>query len=276
MPRRWFRHSAFSVHSSATAFLLAIAVSACAPKAPTLPTGAGEPLAGFAGAYTESVSACRGVHTYTAVLALSGKAGRTKLRGRIEAGFAERGRMLLQGLAPFGRPVFVLTSNGSRGTLVLPRDARVLDNAPPEEIVNALAGVSLGAEQLRTIVSGCGFWPDAAPTDGRSFPNGWAAIVFPDGTAYLRHVENRWQYAAASRRTLTVFYGDFSNGHPTTIRLRSDAASETQADLTLRASQIEINTTIDPRAFVPDIPDQATPMTLDELRRAGPLGDVGR
>ena len=43
-------------------------------------------------------------------MALSGKAADTKLRGRIDAGFAAPSRARLEGVAPFGRPVFVLTA----------------------------------------------------------------------------------------------------------------------------------------------------------------------
>jgi hypothetical protein len=35
---------------------------------------------------------------------------------------------------------------------------------------------------------------------------------------------------------------------------------------------VEVNQPIDPAAFAIDIPTDAVPLTLDELRRAGPLG----
>ena len=47
-------------------------------------------------------------------------------------------------------------------------------------------------------------------------------------------------------------------------------------DLTLRLSQVDINVPLDADVFQVDVPTDATPLTLDELRRAGPLGGGGR
>jgi hypothetical protein len=57
--------------------------------------------------------------------------------------------------------------------------------------------------------------------------------------------------------------------------LRHDAAGEGQgagAELSLTLSQIELNTTLGPRAFMVDVPSDARPITLEELRKSGPLG----
>ena len=40
------------------------------------------------------------------------------------------------------------------------------------------------------------------------------------------------------------------------------------ADITLRLSDVDINTTLDPRTFAADLPERPVPLTLDELRRA--------
>jgi hypothetical protein len=211
------------------------------------------------------------VKTITASMALSGKAGTTKLRGRIDAGFAAPGRLRLEGIPPFGRPVFILVADAARATLVLPRDERVLRDAPPDRIVEALAGVPLGADALRTLVSGCGFMP-RAPVDGRTYPNGWAAVSAGDLTTFLRRAGDRWQIAAATRGAITATYADYLNGRPSTIRVRAESGGRLTADLTLRLSDVETNVTLDPKTFDADIPEHAVPITLDELRRAGPLG----
>ena len=62
-------------------------VSACGPKAPALPSGGGAAFPDAASAYAEATSQCRGVRTLSAELALSGRAGRQKLRGRVLGGF---------------------------------------------------------------------------------------------------------------------------------------------------------------------------------------------
>jgi outer membrane lipoprotein-sorting protein len=250
---------------------LAAALTACAPKAPALPTGTGTPFAGYAAAYEEATASCREIKTLTASMAMSGKAGTMKMRGRIDGGFAAPGRLRLEGIPPFGKPVFVLVADGPRATLVLTRDDRVLRDAPADRIVEALAGVPLGADALRALVSGCGLAQDA-PSGGREFPNGWIAASSGDATTYLRRADGRWQMAAATRGSITATYADYANGRPATIRVRADSAGRTTADLTLRLSDVETNTTLDPKTFEADLPQHPIPITLEELRRAGPLG----
>jgi outer membrane lipoprotein-sorting protein len=258
--------------------LVAAAISTgCAPKAPTLPTGTGTPFAEFAAAYDEATAACRGVTTITASMGLSGQAGSTKLRGRIDAGFAAPARARLEGIPPFGKPVFVLVADAGRGTLVLTRDDRVLRDAPPDQIVEALAGVPLGPDALRTIVSGCGFTL-GAPTAGSALGDGggeWVVLTFTGSTGYLRRLDNAWRLVAASRDSLTVHYADFANGRPSTIAIRSGSGARVTADIRLRLSDVETNATLDPRAFEIELPDRPVPMTLDDLRRAGPMGASG-
>jgi outer membrane lipoprotein-sorting protein len=250
---------------------LGIVAAACAPKPPALPSGPGTPFQDYAAAYTEATASCRDVKTITASMAMSGKAGATKLRGRIDAGFAASGRLRLEGIPPFGRPVFVLVADGPRATLVLTRDDRVLRDAPADRIVEALAGVPLGADALRTLVSGCGL-ASSAPTDGHLFPNGWVAAGAGETKTWLRRAGDAWQIAAATRGSITATYADYAGGRPSTIRLRVDAGGRPTADLTLRLSDVETNTTLDPRTFEVDLPQHPIPITLDELRRAGPLG----
>jgi hypothetical protein len=244
----------------------------CAPKAPiSLPSGAGTPFAAFRAAFDDATSQCRGVKTFSASMGMSGRAGSTKLRGRIDAGFAAPDQARLEGLHPvFGRPVFVLVATGGRGTLVLTREDRVLKDAPADQIVEALAGVALGADALRTAVSGCGL--GGAPGEGREFSNGWVAASTEDGTIYLRRGDAGWQVAAATRGPITVAYADYAAGRPGTIRIRAEANGRTNADLTLRLSDVDINTTLDARTFQIELPDRPIPLTLEELRRAGPLG----
>jgi outer membrane lipoprotein-sorting protein len=210
------------------------------------------------------------VKTLRASLAMSGRAGATKLRGRIDAGFAAPARARLEGIAPFGKPVFILVADGARGTLVLPREDRVLRDAPPDRIVEALAGVPLGADVLRTAISGCGFGV-AAASDGRMFANGWAAGSSGEATTYLRRGADAWQVAAATLGGVTVTYADYASGRPATVRIRAGSNAAT-ADLTLRLSDVDINTTLDPGTFEVELPARAVPLTLEELRRAGPLG----
>lgn len=252
----------------------ALALGGCAPKAPSLPTGTGTPFPEFASAYAEATAACRDIKTITLSMALSGRAGSTKLRGRIDAGFAAPSRARLEGIAPFGKPVFVLVADGPGGTLVLPRENRVLRDAPPDRIVDALAGVSLGADALRTIVSGCGFagGEPSAGSELQAYGNDWVVVTLPDSTAYLIRRHGGWHLVAATRGPIAVHYANYDNGRPDVISIRASNGGSVTADIHLQLSDVDSNVALDPRTFVPDVPDQSVPMSLEELRRAGPLG----
>jgi outer membrane lipoprotein-sorting protein len=254
----------------AAASALAMAAgSACGgPSRPAFPSGSGSPFPGFDSAYQQATQECAGIRTITAEIALSGKAGSTKLRGRINAGFSAPGDMVLEGLAPFGKPAFLLAARGEEATLVLPRDERVLKGEKPAAIVEALAGVALAPAELRTAVAGCGLGT-AVPAAGRSYGGDSAAGDGESGTVYLRRIDGRWRVAGAVREGLTLQYADFNAGRAATVFVRTAVS-----DLSLRLSQVEINAPLDPKVFEVDVPRNAVPLTLDELRRAGPLGEV--
>jgi outer membrane lipoprotein-sorting protein len=252
----------------------AATAGACGAKPPALPTGAGTPFSGYAAAYDEATAGCRAIKTISASMSLSGKAGSTKLRGRIDAGFAAPARARLEGIPPFGKPVFVLVAEDGRGTLVLTREDRVLRDAPPEAIVEALAGVPLTPDALRTIVSGCGF-SDTAPTGGseiRDTAADWVVLSFPESTGYLKREGGAWRLAAASRGSVTVRYDTFDGARPAGVGIRATADGRVTADIHLALSDVATNVTLDPRTFVPDLPEHSVPLSLDELRRAGPMG----
>ena len=255
--------------SLAAAVLLGLAAACGPPPRPALPSGAGTPFADYASAYEEATAECSAVQSITAELALSGRAGATKLRGRISAGLAAPADIVLEGQAPvgIGKPIFILVGRGGRAMLFLPRDNRILRDEEPSAIVEALAGVALTPVQLRAAVAGCGL-EKVSPASGRTFGDDWAAIDSAGGTIYLRRIEGRWRVAAAVRDTVTVQYGDFKAGRAGTVFVKTSVA-----DLALRVSQIEINVPLDPRVFDLDIPKDAAPLTLEELRRSGPLGD---
>jgi hypothetical protein len=70
-----------------------------------------------------------------------------------------------------------------------------------------------------------------------------------------------------------VRYTDFAGARPSTIRLRTSSGSPQDAtDLMIRLSQVDINQTLGDEAFQVEIPADAKPLTLEELRRSGPLG----
>jgi len=245
------------------------AAAGCGGKRVSLPSGPGTPFPEAGAAYEQAVKECRSVRTIRATLGLSGRAGSTGLRGNVDAGFEAPEKIRLEGRHPIGRPVFILVSPGPQTTLYMPRENRVMQNASATDIVEALVGLRLAPHDLRTLVSGCGF-DVGQPAGGRQYGGGLAAVTVGGSTSYLRQQQGQWRVVAAARPPLTVTYSVFASGRPSTLRLRSDGAPA--ADVTVRLSDVNINVTLEPEVFAVEVPAGAEPLTLEELRRAGPLG----
>ncbi|MEN3338279.1 MAG: hypothetical protein V7647_1955 [Acidobacteriota bacterium] len=252
-----------------------LAAAGCGRRARVaLPAGPGAAVADFTTPYREATAECLGLKTLSASIRLSGRAGPAKLSARIDSGFAAPAAIRLEGYPRInfgGRPFFVLVSAGADSTLVMPRDARVLRSAAPAAIVEALTGVALGPADLRAIVAGCGLQA-APPSAGRSFPRGWLAIESGETSVFLRTIAGRWRVGGARRGALSVAYTDFVAGRPGAVRVTLPATGGPGADLLLRLSQLEFNPPLDTHAFEVEVPRDAVPLSLDELRRAGPLG----
>lgn len=213
-------------------------------------------------------------------IALSGRAGGERVRGRVLTGLEAGGHVRLEAPAPFGAPFFILAGRAENATLVLPRERRVLKDTAVAAVLERLTGLSLGADDLRRIVSGClvdratpsGREPAvcALECDGRQWPGGWQAVTLaPERVAYLRAVQGRPTLVAADYGPWHVDYSQHANGFPRQVRVRR--AGDGAVDITARVEQLDVNTPINPRAWVVDVPSDADPMTLDELRSIAPL-----
>jgi hypothetical protein len=261
VPRLWF-----------VCGLSSLVLTGCAQRSIQLPTGAGTPLPDFAAVHAEISKSCTSIRTLTAELGLSGRAGGQRLRGRALAGFQAPDAMRLEGLAPFGPPAFILAAQGNTATLLLPRDDRVLRNATAGDILGALTGVSLAPADLRAILTGC-VVPSPRAVAGAQHGNDWRSIelqgaAVSSAMVYLRRVGGRWQVRAATREGWRIEYPEWQAAFPRAVRLVSQTPA---VDVTAAVSQIETNVPIDAAAFTVDVPGGALPMTLDELREAGPL-----
>lgn len=258
----------------AVALSLAVMAGGCAPRPLRLPAGPGVPVPDAGVMLDEAAAGCRGVRTLQAELAISGRAGSGRLRGRVIAGFERPSAMRLEAVAPFGPPAFILVSRNGSATLLMPRDRRILAEAPPASVIEALTGVSVAPDDLMATLAGC-VTSDQRPLSARTYADGWAAVDVADGTTiFLRRQARGWRIVAGTRGLLGVEYGDTTATGPSRVRLRVAGADGTvTTDLTITLSQVETDTAIDPRAFSLRTPEEAVPLTLDELRRAGPLGE---
>jgi hypothetical protein len=248
---------------------LSVLASGCAVKRFAVPTDAGAPLPDYQQIHAQIVQACTGVRTLRGELRLSGRAGAERVRGTVIAGFERPASMRLEGVAPFGAPAFVLVARAGEGTLVLPRDGRILRDARPEDILAALTGVALAPADLQAILTGC-LLPSPRPMSGRLHAGGVASIELDGGaTLFLRRSGAAWQLRAGRRDGWLIEYPSWSGSFPGAVRLQS-SGSAVPVDLTATLSQIEANIELGPEAF--DVTSRdATPITLEELRDAGPL-----
>jgi hypothetical protein len=263
---------------------LALGAAACATAATIrLPDGpwADEPSA--AGAFESASAACRGVRTLTAELGVRGKAGRSKIRGRVLAGFERGGSLRLEAPAPFGAPVFILVSRANRATLLLPRDRRILRDVAVDDVLDAITGLRRSSDDVLALLAGCLAADAASAGTGQRSSGGWLRVGLTGGvTAFLASDGGGWRVAGgqgepgAGGAAWSVSYAAFASGFPGAVTIRQEAGSgEPETALTFQVSQLETNVPIDPRAFEIIVPQDSQPLTLDELRQSGPLADRG-
>ena len=243
-------------------------LAACGTPRVALPGGASTPAPDFAPAYAEARAACENVQTVQAELGLSGRAAGQRVRGRVLAGLVP-GALRLEGVAPFGAPVFILVADGTRGTLLLARDRRVVQDAAPEDILNALVGIRLVPDDLRAMLAGCVRSASEA-TAARAYGPDWLAVDLPaGGTVYLRRIENAWRIVACRHSGLEIDYPAFQGGRPSQVALRGP-----DLDLALTLNQVDVNAELPRDQLVAlKIPDGVTPLSLEELRKAGAVGE---
>lgn len=249
----------------------------CAARTPPRPAGTPTPDPTAAAAFDKATSACRGFRSIEGELALSGRAAGERVRGRVLTGLESGGAVRLEGVAPFGAPFFILAGRAETATLVLPRERRVLKDTAVSAVLERLTGLSLGADDLRLILSGC-LVDRAAPSDGRQWPGGWQAVTLaPERVAYVRTRQGAPLVVAADYGPWHVDYAEHQGGFPRVVRVRKASGprslGEGGIDITARVEQLEVNTQINPRAWVVDVPSDADPMTLDELRSIAPLAE---
>src|SRR5262249_6332147 len=133
---------------------LAMGAGACAPRLTKLPSGPGTPAPDIGQVLAEATEACRRVQSLTAEIAVTGSVGGQRTRARLVAGFAPTaGR--IEAVAPFGAPLFIFVASGTDGTLLFPRDNRVVEHGVPAELLQAVAGVPLGSADLLRTMTGC-------------------------------------------------------------------------------------------------------------------------
>jgi len=250
--------------------------TACAAPLRTLPQDPGGPALDAAEILSRATERCRAISSLTAVIAIRGRVNGQRVRGRVLAGIASPSSIVLDAVAPFGASLFVYTAHEGRATLLLPRERRVLQHDDPVAVLDAIAGVPLDAADLRQVLTGCA----PAPSDGigRQLGVDWRLLQADRSQVYLHRADANapWRVVAVRHGGDTVRwradFADFAGALPQTIRLVSD--DRRRFDLTLTMSEVEIDVSLGPEVFQPMVPAGSAPISLDELRRAGPFGEL--
>lgn len=256
--------------------LCGLVATGCGAARQQLPAGPGEPVPDATSAFSQAVAACRRVTALSAEMAVSGTAAGQRLRGRVLVGVAAPASALLDAAAPFGASLFIYAAHEGDATLLLPRDQRVLSHGDPAAVLEAVAGVPLDPGDLRQTLTGCALEGEAR--SGRGFGESWRMVTVNDDHAYLRRRDGVWRLVALlhhedAGRGWRADYADFERDVPRTIRLTS-ADEGRRFDLRLRLSQVEVNPTLGPDVFALKIPPSLSPISLEELRRTGPLSEA--
>ncbi len=259
--------------------LLLVAAGACAPPPLLrLPGGPGSPAADGAAVVAEATAACVQVSSIVAQASVSGSVDGQRVRATLDVGVAAPAAARLEAVAPFGRPLFTFVARGGRATLLLTRPDRVVTDADPAALLEAVTGVPLDPEGLRAALTGCARAPatDAARQNG----DGWRIMREANADLYFRREspDDRWQLVAVvhgepGRPDWRAEYDDRAgDGLPRTLRLAGSGGRP--FDLRLGLSQVETNTRLEAEVFELAVPPGARPMTLEELQQGAVLSEV--
>jgi hypothetical protein len=252
-----------------------IGSAACATPLLKLPPTAGAPATDGATALAQALTTCRGIRTLTAEVAVRGRVNSQRIRARLQVGLVQPASAYIEAPAPFGAPIFVFAAENDDATLLLPRDRRALEHGRPADVLEAIAGVPLAPAALRAALTGCLADGDARSTANQPEPR-WR--VFPGNEEVYLHRDrdaDPWRLVVVAHRgqpsAWRAEYRDFVSNLPRSIHLISTPSD--RFDLQLTLSDIEINVPIPPETFRVQIPAGTTPLTIEELRSAGPLAD---
>lgn len=254
---------------------LALAATACGHPMFAPPSGPGTPVVDAAGSWAAATAGCRGAKSYAAALRMSGRVGDQRIWPPIAVDTAVTAdHSIYMGATVAGRSIFLLAGSVDRATLWLRREQRVV-TAPPAEIIEAILGISLPPGRLLAIFTGC-LTRDATMTAAARYGR-LLTIDTPDGRVHLERRDAGWQTRAGEAEGFIVEFARETSSFPQKIWIRSVPGREPRAALDITVSDVEVNGRVPPAVFeAPAGAAAAQPMTIEELRSAGPWKDGSR
>jgi hypothetical protein len=238
-----------------------------------LPVTPASPAPDGAQALAAATESCRAISTMTLEAAVTGSVAGQRTRATLLAGLASPSSVRLEAHA-FSQRVFTFVATGREATLLLEQDGRVLPQAPAGEVLKALTGIPLEPADLKAAMTGCAELAPAA--SGERLDANWRRVVRGTTSYYLerRNEASPWQLVAVLRRdgdlAWRIEYKQIVGGLPREVRFISE--DRKRFDLRLRISDVETNALLEPNAFEANVRPGMQPITLEELRRGGPLG----
>ena len=254
--------------------MLVLFTASCAGRASfVVPRGAGVQVPEAATTWSAVVTACRSTTSYRSEFALTGRIGDRRIRGlasaRLFTALAANGSIGLEASVS-GQLLFRLGGTTDEATLLL-RDQNRVVTARPNEILEALIGVPVEPQRLLAIVTGCVTMTESIDRAVRH--NDVLEVVTSDASVYLTAAGTGWHVRAARFANIAVDYFAFERGLPRDLRIATTGTTGPAVTLDLRVQAIQTNASLDPTLFRVTIPEGATPISIEELRRVGPLAD---
>lgn len=244
--------------------LASLVAAGCAGGRFVRPTAAALPFPEAIDIWNDLTAPCRSVTSARAELRVSGRIAGQRVPG-LTTGLAVGSDRLAIDSRLSGRRVFSLAGDLPQVVLLRHLDNRVA-RGPAVELVDALVGVPLAPARLLAILSGC-VAPEATVTEAERL-GAFARLRTPDSTIYLAQRDSRWRLVAAEFGDVVADYRRVEDGWPREVELRRNP----DVTLLLRVIEFERNPPLPSAVFQLQVPASFVEMSLDELRRDGPLG----
>lgn len=254
--------------------------ASCAPALFVPPSGPGIPAPDAAGLWESASRTCRATSSFLGSLRISGSVGGDRLPTTIVIDTGATSSALDLEAHAAGRSVFRLVGTTDEATIYLD-DGHRFAKASPEALTEALVGVKLGPARWLALLTGCLVAPADFVSAERYGPE--LAVTTAGGRVFLDPVDTGWRAVHGVFDGLIVTYEQFSAaassaaspGLPLTWRLTSAPGRDPSVALAVRVASGTAGASVPATAFRLTLPNDAVPMTLDELRESGPLRKKG-
>jgi hypothetical protein len=264
----WNRATTRVIRGMSVYLVVCVLASGCAHATFVVPADPGDPAPDAASAWAAASAGCADVQAFVTGARASGKVGSQRVWPvSLEVAVTASDSIYI-GATVAGNSLFVLAGTGNRATLWLRHDQRVV-TATPAAILEAVVGVALTPRQLLGILTGC--VTQTATADGAVRHKDLISMRTAEGRVYLTQVAGQWQVRAATTDAFVVEFTRRDGRQPDDVWIRSSGAGSLASSLHLTISDGEVNATIPPAVFqLPAAAGSAAPMTLEDLRAAGP------